>query len=149
GSLKGGRRMRKLGYGALLLGLGLWLPGQALAGDNLCVKGQAVSVLYAGQWYPARVLDGPDQMGTCLVSYDGYGSNRDEWVNAKRMRAAAGSPPAAPAKEPQREEPQATAGSVPPGKYSCYTFDGGSLNYSYTDVEILDARRYAVGAKGG
>lgn len=111
---------------------------------GLCVKGRAVSVLYAGEWYPAKVLDGPDGMGTCLVSYDGYGSNWDEWVSAKRMRTATGSQ----APEPARE-PQATPTAVPPGKYSCYTFDNGVLNYTYTDVQILDGSRYAVGAKDG
>src|SRR5690606_5709788 len=56
---------------------------------GLCVPGQAVEVLYAGQWYPARVIEGPDNSGTCKISYDGYGSNWDEWVNAQRLRPAA------------------------------------------------------------
>lgn len=119
-------------------------PGIPSPATGLCAKGRAVSVLYAGEWYPAKVLDGPDRMGTCLVSYDGFGSNWDEWVSAKRMRAAAASPAPATA-----TRPQATPATVPPGKYSCYTFDNGALNYTYTDVQILDARRYAVGAKSG
>ena len=45
--------------------------------------------------------------------------------------------------------PPATPTSVPPGKYSCYTFDNGMLNYTYTDVQILDGSRYAVGSKSG
>lgn len=118
--------------------------GSAASSAGLCVKGRAVSVLHAGDWYPAKVLDGPDNMGTCLVSYDNYDSNWDEWVSAKRMRAAAGqsSPTAVP-------PPPATPTSVPPGKYSCYTFDNGMLNYTYTDVQILDGSRYAVGSKSG
>lgn len=116
----------------------------APSGAGLCVKGQAVSVLYAGEWYPAKVLDGPDGMGTCQVSYDGYGANWDEWVSANRMRAATGGQTPTSAKQPQ-----ATPTAVPPGKYSCYTFDSGVLNYTYTDVQILDGSRYAVGAKSG
>ncbi|MFA7431764.1 MAG: agenet domain-containing protein, partial [Rhodospirillaceae bacterium] len=92
-------------------------PASTTSSPGLCTKGQAVSVLYAGEWYPAKVLDGPDRMGTCLVSYDGYASNWDEWVNASRMRPASAQPVAA------AQQPQALPASIPPGKYSCYTFD--------------------------
>lgn len=116
-----------------------------------CVPGQAVSVLYGGQWYPARVLQGPDPMGACLVSYDGHGSNWDEWVSAKRMRPApAGAAPRPSASAPQTSSaPDAGAQSVPAGKYSCYTFDGGRLNYAYTDVVIEAGGRYSIGRQGG
>lgn len=119
----------------------------------LCVKGRAVSVLYGGDWYPAKVLDGPDRMGTCLVSYDGYGSNWDEWVNATRMRPAGGkqSSPRTTTPTTSTAPPPPTSGSgaVPPGKYSCYTFDNGQLNYTYTDVVIQPDGRYAVGNDSG
>lgn len=116
-------------------------PGQS----RLCTKGQAVSVLYAGQWHPAKVLEGPDSMGTCKVSYDGYGSNWDEWVSAQRMR------PATQASRAQASQPpaQQATGQVSPGRYQCYTFDAGQLNYTYTDVVIHDASRYSVGNKSG
>lgn len=128
----------------------------ASSSSGLCVKGRAVSVQSAGQWYPARVLDGPDGMGTCLVSYDGYGSNWDEWVAAQRMRPASSTSSssvatgsaAAPQPQPTRQA-QAASTAIPAGKYSCYTFDNGMLNYSYTDVQILDGSRYAVGGKSG
>lgn len=110
---------------------------------SVCVKGQAVSVLYAGTWYPAKILDGPDPMGTCLVSYDGYGSNWDEWVNISRIRPVENkASAAAPTQQP-------TAPAVPTGKYNCYTYDYGQLNYTYTDVLIQADGRYAVGSKGG
>ncbi len=119
----------------------------------LCVKGRAVSVLYGGQWYPAKVLDGPDNMGSCLVSYDGYGSNWDEWVNAARMRPGGGKEAAAPTARPDTSTtpPPAADGTsaIPPGKYSCYTFDNGQLNYTYTDVVIQPGGRYAVGNDRG
>lgn len=118
-------------------------PADVPPSAGLCIKGHAVSVSHAGKWYPARVLDGPDRMGTCLVAYDGYGSNWDEWVNASRMRPASGQPAAATRQAP------ALPASVPRGKYNCYTFDNGQLNYSYTDVQILDDSRYAVGSKSG
>lgn len=137
---------------AALLAAGL--PAQALPPDSpapagLCVKGRAVSVSHAGSWYPARVLDGPDRMGTCLVSYDGYGSNWDEWVGPARLRPAttAAGAPAADRKAPSAAS--ALPGSVPPGRYGCYTFDSGQLQYAHTEVRILDARRYAVGERTG
>ncbi len=123
--------------------------GAGAAQPAPCVKGQAVSVLYGGAWYPARVLDGPDRMGTCLVSYDGYGSSWDEWVNAARMRAAAVQPAAAPPAVTAPASVRPPAGAVQAGKYSCYTYDNGQLNYTYTDIRIEADGRYAVGGQGG
>lgn len=112
---------------------------------GLCVPGQAVEVLYAGQWYPARVIEGPDNSGTCKISYDGYGSNWDEWVNAQRLRPAANV--AAPATK--KSAKQGSSNSPQPGVYKCYSFDSGQLNYTHTDIVIQDAGRYRVGNKGG
>ncbi|WP_049780241.1 agenet domain-containing protein [Aromatoleum aromaticum] len=140
---------------ALLLAVGLPLSVAALAGaaeasaSALCVKGRAVSVLYGGDWYPAKVLDGPDRMSTCLVSYDGYGSNWDEWVSAKRMRPAAARQAQTVSTDPATAPASAGSDAVPAGKYGCYTFDNGQLNYAYTDVVIQAGGRYAVGDKGG
>lgn len=39
--------------------------------------------------------------------------------------------------------------SIPTGKYSCYTFDAGQLNYAYTDVIIESGQRYRVGSQQG
>ncbi len=112
---------------------------------SLCAPGKAVNVLYVGTWYPARVLEDLDSMNTCLVSYDGFGSNWDERVSLKRMRPAnADSAPVA-----QSNTRQTATQAVPTGKYSCYTFDNGQLNYTYTDVEIETGNRYSVGGKGG
>lgn len=121
------------------------------APSALCVKGLRVSVRSAGAWYPAQVLDGPDRMGTCLVSYDNFPSHYDEWVSAERMRPAADQAASAPAANPgpANGSQPAPATRVPPGKYQCYTFDNGALNYAFTDVQILDASRYAVGAASG
>ncbi len=60
-------------------------------------------------------------------------------------------PPAASSTTaPPTDTPAKTASNtVPPGKYSCYTFDAGQLNYAYTDVVIHDASRYSVGDKSG
>lgn len=112
--------------------------------EPLCVKGRSISVLYAGAWYPAKVLDGPDAMGTCLISYDGYGSNWDEWVNASRMRPVDQMDVKQPA-----EGASLSTRLVPEGTYSCYTFDNGLLNYSYTDVIIEADGRYRVDGEGG
>jgi len=43
----------------------------------------------------------------------------------------------------------ANSGTVPAGKYACYTFDAGQLNYTYTDVLIRNTIDYAVGEKQG
>lgn len=135
---------------------------QPSASGGLCVKGRAVSVLWGGSWYAAKVLDGPDRTGNCLISYDGYGSNWDEWVNASRMRPAASSSASSPAPSnsapatAQTPSPSASSSSgkgsssnVPTGKYNCYTFDAGQLNYTYTDIVIEAGNRYSVGNKGG
>lgn len=58
-------------------------------------------------------------------------------------------PASAPATPPASSSAARSSATVPPGKYSCYTFDAGQLNYSYTDVVIHDASRYAVGNKQG
>lgn len=131
----------------LLLAAAVFAAGAVHARTSpLCAAGEAVSVLYAGQWYPAKVLKGPDSMGTCLVSYDGFGANWDEWVKPGRMRAGAGG---SKAPEPAPSGRAARAQSVPPGKYSCYTFDNGQLNYAFTDVVIQPGGRYSVGNSAG
>lgn len=141
----------------LLIAATMLAAGAATAqqASPLCIAGQAVSVLYAGQWYPAKVLKGPDGMGTCLVSYDGFGPNWDEWVKASRMRAAAGNAAQPVSVDPGRNRavparPAPDGGqSVPTGKYSCYTFDNGQLNYAFTDVVIQPGGRYSVGNSAG
>lgn len=119
-----------------------------------CARGARIEVLQAGTWYPATILDGPDRMGTCLVSYDGYGSNWDEWVNAARMRPSARS--AATTTTPEGGQPAKTpdsaggaAGKLPAGTYSCYTFDAGQLNYTHTDIVVQEDGRYRVGGRKG
>ncbi|RDE10230.1 hypothetical protein [Pelagibacterium lacus] len=100
-----------------------------------------MSVLFAGEWYPARVLDSADGSNTCLISYDGYDASWDEWVDARRLRAAeAPTEPVAP---------QAKPADPGPGVYNCYAMESGTLAYTYTDVRILDKRSYAVGDATG
>ncbi|MDX6750492.1 hypothetical protein SH611_11795 [Geminicoccaceae bacterium 1502E] len=116
-----------------------------------CARGSRIELLQAGTWYPATVLDGPDRMGTCLVSHDGYGSNWDEWVNAARMRPSARSAAAAPRPEngPPAQAPGTAAGKLPAGSYACYTFDAGQLNYTHTDIVVQEDGRYRVGGRKG
>lgn len=139
-----------------------------------CARGAKVEVLYAGKWYPAKILDGPDRMGTCLVAYDGYGSNWDEWVNLSRIRGSgqqsAGqqmprphdpipnpTPPGTSTPPQGGEKPVtpptnnggSTQAAVPTGTYACYTNDSGQLNYTYTDIVVHDGSRYSVGNKEG
>ncbi|WP_051341443.1 serine hydrolase [Azospirillum halopraeferens] len=64
--------------------------GPAASGTPLCRPGRAVEVLWEGDWYPARVRGEPDRNGACPVRYDGYGSEDDESVPPKRLRAPRG-----------------------------------------------------------
>lgn len=108
------------------------------SGSGACVAGQRVDILSGGKWYPGTVRQGPDAMGSCLVAYDGYGANWDEWVSMKRLRTSvSGAAPAAPETAPSTQ--------LPSGSYACYTFDGGRLNYAYTDIVIKTATSYSVG----
>lgn len=46
--------------------------------------GARVEIAWSGGWYPGKILRAEN--GRYLVSYDGYGSNWDEWVDASRLR---------------------------------------------------------------
>jgi hypothetical protein len=63
--------------------LGTMIP-QALA--NHCSIGQKAEVLWKGNWYAATVLDVNENL--CYVTYDGYDSSWDEWVEPQRFRAS-------------------------------------------------------------
>ncbi|MCK9507353.1 MAG: hypothetical protein M0Q54_02850 [Pigmentiphaga sp.] len=56
--------------------------------------------------------------------------------------------PVATPKTPPSVSPAAEQ-AMRPGKYSCYTFDAGQLNYAYTDVQIEEGGRYRVGKQTG
>jgi mbt repeat./RNA binding activity-knot of a chromodomain. len=51
-----------------------------------CSSGDSAQVLWNGNWYPAHVLKGKGSQ--CLIHYDGYGSNWDEWVGPERIKLA-------------------------------------------------------------
>ena len=53
------------------------------------------------------------------------------------------------APESSDKAPVSGTQSIPTGKYSCYTFDAGQLNYAYTDVIIESGQRYRVGSQHG
>lgn len=122
------------------------LVGSASAERGLCIAGNRVEILSGGKWYVGNVLKEADTSGTCLVSYDGYGSNWDEWVNLSRLRLPV-------AETVQKKQPDAAqamqSGKLPAGSYACYTFDAGQMNYTYTDIIIKSATRYAVGNAEG
>ncbi len=60
---------------------------QASAGaSKAACPGGGIEILWRGEWYAGRVLKGPDNQGRCFITYDGYGSEWDEWVEAARMR---------------------------------------------------------------
>lgn len=132
--------------------------------SGLCVPGSSVQILSAGSWYAGRVLNGPGHDGTCQVSYDGYGSNWDEWVSQSRLRpgrgtggpsAASGAGSASTSSSGSSSAATSSGAdtsaknALPAGTYNCYTFDAGNLNYTYTDVVIRSNAHYAVGAKAG
>ena len=45
--------------------------------------GQSVKILWKGQWYPGRILD--VNRSSYLVTYDGYDSSWNEWVESARV----------------------------------------------------------------
>lgn len=73
----------RLIFGATLIAswLGLFVP-DALA--NHCSVGQRAQVLWKGNWYPARVLDVKADL--CFITYEGYDSSWNEWVEPQRFR---------------------------------------------------------------
>ena len=83
--------------------LGIWLVGSAaLAFD----AGDKVEIEYGGTWYAGQVKEVQD--GRFFISYDGYDSSWDEWVESARLRvpeAAAGND--AVASEEAAVEPEA------------------------------------------
>ncbi|ELS01437.1 RNA binding activity-knot of a chromodomain protein [Xenococcus sp. PCC 7305] len=46
--------------------------------------GQAVKIKWKGQWYPGRILDA--SRNSYRITYDGYDSSWDEWVEPARLR---------------------------------------------------------------
>ena len=142
----------------VLAGTPAIVHGQAIGSSPTSTwkVGDAVQVLWAGAWYPARILQAKG--GTYLISYDGYNSNWDEWVAPARVRAreqprpqgapaATGASAAKPggaiagsAATSAAKPGGAIAGSAaaaaapsggsksPVGRYVCQTFVSGQLN---------------------
>ncbi len=61
--------------------LGAVLPERAEAGT--CRPGQQTQVLWQGSWYSATMLRA--QNGLCYITYNGYDSSWDEWVEPVRI----------------------------------------------------------------
>lgn len=51
--------------------------------------GEAVEILWSGTWYNGKVLEVKD--GTYKITYAGYSSSWDEWVEPKRLRRSTAS----------------------------------------------------------
>ena len=64
--------------------LGIFTPN-ATAG-TYCSVGQRGEVLWKGSWYPALVKNVSNN--GCYITYEGYDSSWDEWVEPSRFRAA-------------------------------------------------------------
>jgi hypothetical protein len=56
------------------------------ASAGVCSVGQRADVLWKGAWYPAKVLQVNGD--NCYITYEGYDSSWDEWVEAGRFRAS-------------------------------------------------------------
>ena len=52
---------------------------------NACSVGQRGEVLWKGSWYPAQVLN--TSGNSCYITYDGYDSSWDEWIEPSRFRS--------------------------------------------------------------
>ncbi|MES2296590.1 MAG: hypothetical protein V4582_06080 [Pseudomonadota bacterium] len=64
---------------ALVL-VGLSAPAFA----ELCVQGRKTEVYWKGEWYKATITQG--EATRCRVTYEGYGSEWDEWIGPERMK---------------------------------------------------------------
>jgi hypothetical protein len=64
--------------------LGTLIPSAFAASP--CSVGQKAEVLWKGAWYPATVLKVDDNQ--CYITYDGYDSSWNEWVEPARFRAS-------------------------------------------------------------
>ncbi|MCH8962340.1 MAG: hypothetical protein IH820_13745 [Bacteroidetes bacterium] len=69
---------------AFLLTLSPLLAGVQGNSEPLCQIGEEIDVLWGGYWFPATVLDANDK--ECLIQYDGYGAEDNEWVGLDRIR---------------------------------------------------------------
>lgn len=94
-------------------------PRAAASQQGACPAGGKVEVAWHGTWYPATIKAGPNAARACQISYDGYGSEWDEWVGADRMRRRT-APTAAPAKAPISP----ASAPLPNGTYDCATGTG-------------------------
>ncbi|AFZ01055.1 hypothetical protein Cal6303_2026 [Calothrix sp. PCC 6303] len=65
--------------------VGIDIPS-AFAVSSPCSVGQKAEVLWKGKWYPAEVLNVKNNK--CYVTYEGYDSSWNEWVEARRFRAS-------------------------------------------------------------
>lgn len=61
-----------------------WVTDSRLAPRAAFKAGQGVRAEWKGAWYNARVTE--VKGGRYLISYDGYGKEWDEWVDAARLR---------------------------------------------------------------
>lgn len=53
---------------------------------QVCSLGQRAEVLWRGNWYPATVLNVNGNQ--CYITYEGYDSSWDEWVEPARFRVS-------------------------------------------------------------
>ncbi len=56
------------------------------ANAETCEVGTKTQVKWKGSWYKAKVLK--RKPNKALITYDGYGSNWDEWVGPERIKCS-------------------------------------------------------------
>ena len=59
-----------------------WVGADRFRGDY--EVGQSVEILWKGTWYPGRILD--IKGNQYKITYTGYNSSWDEWVETARLR---------------------------------------------------------------
>ena len=85
----------------LTLSILLSLPAFAFQAND------QVEIEYGGAWYPGQIKEAKD--GKYFISYDGYDSSWDEWVESSRLRKPEGetSEPTVTREAPAEETPAA------------------------------------------
>jgi len=124
--------------------------GPAATSGSLCRKGAKLEGQWGISWYAVTVLEGPNDLGQCLISYDGYGREWDGWISVDLLRPKGGPGLTRPV-NPVADAPagQSNAGGkAPDGDYRCHKISSGQL-IDIGPMEIDDGRAIIPGMPDG
>lgn len=124
--------------------------GPSAAPGSLCRKGAKLEGQWGISWYAVTVLEGPNDLGQCLISYDGYGREWDGWISVDLLRPKGGPGVTRPV-NPVADAPAGqanTGGKAPDGDYRCHKISSGQL-IDIGPMEIDDGQAIIPGMPDG